>query len=98
MAYRATDPNKLLPLSREIRFGPDNRKHILYALREAGTVICGWGKKGHLGPVDWVATIARTMGVTLYALKINMDGTPQHPLYIPYSKEPEWFGGANGWR
>jgi len=51
-------------------------------------------KKGHLGPVDWVATIARTMGVTLYALKINMDGTPQHPLYIPYSKEPEWFGGV----
>lgn len=93
MAYRATDPDELLPLTRKVRVGPDNTKHLLYALREAGTVICGWGKKGFLGPQDWLLLTARQMGVELFALKINYDGSPQHPLYIPYTKEPERFAG-----
>ena len=95
MAYRATDPDELVPLETHIRFGPDNRKHLLYALHEAGTVICGWGKKGHLGAVAWFTTRARRMGVPLLALKINKDGSPQHPLYIPYSKQPIWWAGAD---
>lgn len=93
MAYRATDPDELLPLCAADREGPENSYYLQNAMRDAGTVICGWGKKGHLGPVRWVVNRSRGMGVPLFALKINKDGSPQHPLYIPYSKEPEWFAG-----
>lgn len=95
MAYRATNPDDLRPLERNVSFGPDNKKHLLHALREAGTVICGWGKNGDLGPVAWLTTQARHMGVPLYVLRTNKDGSPEHPLYIPYSVRPTWWAGAD---
>lgn len=95
MAYRSTDPEALVPLERNVSFGPDNRKHLQTALQTSGQMICGWGKYGHLGPVAWFTTQARRAGVPLYALKVNKDGSPQHPLYIPYSKQPVWWAGAD---
>lgn len=94
MAYRATDPKNLVQLERQVSFGPDNRKHLEYALMEAGKVICGWGKHGHLGPVAWFTTRASRADVPLYALRVNKDGSPAHPLYIPYSQQPVWWAGA----
>lgn len=95
MAYRSADPKALIPLERQASFGPDNAGYLQEALQTSGQVICGWGKDGHMGPVAWFTTRARRAGVPLYALKINKDGSPQHPLYIPYSQPPIWWAGAD---
>lgn len=93
MAFRATNPADLKPLSKADRFGPENKNHLKAALKEAGTVICGWGRDGCLGPVNWLTSTAEKMGVSLLALKTNKDGSPQHPLYIGYAIDPKWWGG-----
>lgn len=93
MAYRATDPKELAPLERPIRFGPDNRAYLTSAFNYSGKIICGWGVHGHLGPVAWLTTLAYYSGVPLWCLGKTKDGHPRHPLYVPYSKEPEWFAG-----
>lgn len=95
MAYRATNPKELIPLDRKVRIGPENMDYLRYAVKQAGQVICGWGKDGHLGSDLYIGGFARQIRVPLYALKINKDGTPQHPLYIPYSQKPIWFGGGD---
>ncbi len=96
-SYRSTDPEALLALSDPIyAIGPLNDEHILARSREAGIVICAWG--GHKsaqvrGPQ--VEMMLRSAGVKLHALRLNADGSPQHPLYLPYSAKPfEWKARA----
>jgi hypothetical protein len=55
----------------------------------ASLVICGWGKAGGLRDRGkTVLMLIRSVGRIPHALKLNADGTPQHPLYLPYSKKP----------
>lgn len=59
-------------------------------------ILCAWGKPGQkYGGVAWFATQCNRAGVTLFCLKKNKDGSPHHPLYIPYSKQFEWFAGVD---
>lgn len=93
MAYRATDPTELKPLSRSERCGPENEKYLIQALQRSDAVVCGWGKDGDIGPVNWLKEQARRLNVILWCLRTNKDGSPQHPLYIPYSQTVQWWGG-----
>lgn len=95
MAYRSTDPKVLKDLAQGERFGPNNAEALEWALSLDGDHICGWGKDGHLGPVAWLATRAARAGVQLLCLHKNKDGSPAHPLYQPYSKQPTWWAGAS---
>ncbi len=55
------------------------------AHNSGGTVIAGWGK--HCRPARQ-ADLMRTfsdIGVPLWCLGINLDGTPKHPLYTAYN-------------
>lgn len=70
--------------------GPDNDKAILEAAAKAAIFICGWGKPGVLGERDQhILKILRAAGVTPFALEINNDGTPKHPLYVGYARQPQ---------
>ena len=52
-------------------------------------VICAWGAHGKLMDRGaGVMGMLRAAGVTLYALRMNADSTPAHPLYLPYSVRP----------
>ncbi len=93
MAYRATDPRELAPLPAKERFGPENAEHLVNAVQSGGTIICGWGAHGHLGPVAWLTTQAERAETPLWCLGTTKDGHPRHPLYVPYSKPLEWFAG-----
>lgn len=60
----------------------------------SGPVICAWGShaKGMSRPLEILAMIKRH-GLQPQALAINSDGTPAHPLMLPYTCTPIAFGG-----
>lgn len=78
-AWRETDPSKLPPDPEAV--GPDNWRHIREQADQAAIVVCGWGKLGAArGPAT--LDVIRSYGITPHALKLNKDGSPQHPLYL----------------
>jgi hypothetical protein len=89
-ALRATDPKELT--KHQDPEGPDNYVHLWdqITLHEKGLIIVAWGnhkmavEKGR----DLISRM-RYMGITPMCLGVNKNGTPKHPLYIPYSKELE---------
>ena len=85
--FRSTDPNGLYREPEPI--GADNDAAILEASRDAGIVICAWGKHGELnGRGKAVLEMLRTHGIQPHYLQLNQDGTPKHPLYVKYSVPP----------
>jgi len=79
-AMRATYP-------RELKFsddpvGPLNDSYVSRACTGTDKVVCAWGTNGslferHNEVMEWLPLLAPT-----FALHINMDGSPKHPLYI----------------
>ncbi len=84
-AWRETDP-KLVPPDPEA-IGPDTDDWIARMLPLAQLVVCGWGKLGGARGVE-VERLIRARGVTPYALSVNADGSPGHPLYLPLAAKP----------
>lgn len=94
-AYRSTDPEALREVADPV--GPENDHYILQAITGPRfAVICAWGKDGLInGRQDAVRTLIVGAGVQVMALGLNKDGTPTHPLYIAYERQPfawEWAG------
>lgn len=90
-AYRETYSHRLIEMHKAgvNLVGPDNDAAILAAAKDAGIFICGWGLPGMLGERDrQILRMLRAVGVTPYALKLNGNGTPQHPLYLGYALRP----------
>lgn len=86
-AFRSTDPKALKRTSDPI--GWENDKHIIHAAQISKMTICGWGKHGSLyGRGDKVLETLKFWGNKIYALKVNKDGSPAHPLYIGYDVKP----------
>ena len=87
-AFRSTNPDRLYEVEDPV--GPDNDGAILTEAKRASLVICGWGKLGrYMGRDALVCDLLRQRGmVRPYVLNLNGDGTPEHPLYQPYSRQP----------
>lgn len=84
-AWRGTDPTTL-PADPEA-VGQFNDAHIWTAALAAELVVCGWGKLGgSQGPS--VLRLIRDAGKVPHALRLNKDGSPQHPLYLPGDLQP----------
>jgi hypothetical protein len=82
-AWRSTDPKKLYVVADPV--GADNDAWIIRGASCADLVICGWGRHGaHLNRGPNVVKLLRHRGVKLHCLGVNVDGTPKHPLYLPY--------------
>lgn len=87
-AYRSTDPEELYTVDNPI--GQDNLQAISNAATAVEMFVCGWGKHGKLeNRGNEVIQILKSFKVIPYALKINKDGTPAHPLYIGYKVKPK---------
>jgi hypothetical protein len=71
--------------------GPDNDATLLrYTTLESTSVVAAWGIHGkHRGRADAVKALLRDR--RLVCLKKNKDGSPQHPLYLPYAEERREF-------
>lgn len=87
-AFRATDPRDLR--AADAPLGPDNDRHLIAAASWADQIVCGWGVHGaHQDRGPRVATMLRAGGYAPCHLGLTKDGHPRHPLYRPYSQQPE---------
>lgn len=92
-AYRSTDPRAMLRFQGDA-VGPDNDEALVRAVYECNFVLCAWGKHGaHQGRA---ATVYKRLHqfATLHCLRLNKDGSPEHPLYVPATTQPIPFPGA----
>lgn len=85
-AYRATDPSELVPLSEQEAQGPDNYRWLENALSCTMTRVAAWGGKVPNGKAEYLLGLLQRWD--LRALKINKDGSPAHPLYLPKDLSP----------
>lgn len=98
-ALRATHPEALyFPNTEPISEpgSPDKNDALLAkVVSKAGLVICAWGKHGaHLNRATIVLARLKEWGIASHALKVNLDGSPAHPLRIGYDQQPFPFGGT----
>jgi hypothetical protein len=95
-AYRSTSPWALYKIPDPI--GTDNDYHILSSTTKTEHTICGWGEHGKL--MNRHEKVKTLLGyVRVYALKLNKDGIPTHPLYLNYKLEPiPIFGNDKQWK
>jgi hypothetical protein len=84
-AWRETDPKKV-PAD-PLAIGPENDEWICGLSATANLVVCGWGKLGGArGPK--VLDVIRDVDKVPHALRLNGDGSPCHPLYLPSDLKP----------
>lgn len=92
-AWRDTDPRAMRAAADPV--GPENDAEILAQAGAAQAVIAAWGTHGaHLGRGADVAHMLQGCGAPLYHLGLSQAGHPKHPLYLPYSQQPQpWHLG-----
>ncbi|RWA55330.1 hypothetical protein AU476_07420 [Cupriavidus sp. UYMSc13B] len=96
-AYRATDPRELARAG--YLAGPLNLEYVTRTANRtqdaAGIIVCAWGAnaRGLYQALDIRARLT-TIGHELHALKLLADGTPAHPLMLPYSSKLACISGA----
>lgn len=79
-AYRATDPSVLRNV--EDAIGIENEKHLIEMDSKCEKTVCAWGNNE--GRPEHIFKIINN----LHYLKLNMDGTPAHPLYLKKDLNP----------
>jgi hypothetical protein len=90
-SYRSTDPKALYLLGSPAHESDD--AFIVAKALAADKVICAWGRHGdYRGRGRQVLALLRAAGIRPHAIKVNRDGTPAHPLMLPYESALEPFG------
>lgn len=86
-AFRATQPEDMKRAQNPA--GEENKHFLLQCAAEAGLIVAAWGKDGAYGAQDLTVQQWLTKaGFKLHYLKLNLDGSPRHPLYISAATEP----------
>lgn len=84
-ALRSTDPKGLKKVADPV--GPANDAVLAVAGAHCMQVVACWGKSAtHLARGARVRREMLARGVMLHCLGLNLDGSPEHPLYIPYER------------
>ena len=86
-AYRATDSNEMLLVDDPV--GPANDEALLNMAKRAGIIVLAYGRppKKLSERGAYVAKLLAN-SYDLHCLKLNLDGSPSHPLYLPGSLRP----------
>ncbi len=90
-AYRATDPAELGIYTRAggDPVGPLNFDIIEREAKESALVVCAWGKGGEfLNRAAGIVEMLHDLKCAPHALRLNKDGSPAHPLYLPFNLKP----------
>jgi hypothetical protein len=84
-AYRATKPENLRRVTRDVARGPLNVQHVDDAISEVGLyggiLIAAWGAAPPRPRIN-VERLARTHRVPIVCLGHTSGGDPRHPLYV----------------
>lgn len=87
-AWRDTDPRKMRAATDPI--GPYNNQTLLDGADWADQVIAAWGTHGaHMNRGAEVTELLVATGQPLFHLGLSKQGHPKHPLYLPYTQQPE---------
>jgi len=79
-AFRHTHPEEMK--AAEDPVGPGNDAAIVRAAKEAALVVCAWGNHGAF--MERSARVRKLLkAFELHALRVNGNGEPAHPLYLP---------------
>lgn len=99
-AYRATDPKKLLRLENVDQVGAENCHYVQETLGidlyedNNPLIVAAWGNDGTF--LDQDETMIGWLEYRdVWCLGTNKNGTPKHPLYIPYTQSLERYDGRN---
>lgn len=86
-AWRSTDPDALL--TADDPCGPRNDEVIAENAIRSSVIVCGWGNHRAIR-ARGAAVLNMLLDLRLMpmALRLNKDGSPAHPLYLPYSAQP----------
>lgn len=84
-AFRATNPADMMKATDPI--GPENDEYLALVCDSSKTVIVAWGNHGkHLNrEKEVIEMLTKGYKLELMCLGKTMQGTPRHPLYVPYS-------------
>ena len=89
--WRATDPNAMKAVKDPV--GPGNDAAIVKSARESAIVVCAWGNHGlFLDRSSRVRALLKKQDIALHALRVNANGEPAHPLYLPGKLNPLSWG------
>jgi len=80
-AFRSTDPEQLDSAADPV--GPDNDFYLDIMARRP-LIVVAWGKHARPARVKAVHSVLTRYGNSLYCLDTNLNGSPKHPLYVPY--------------
>src|SRR5687768_4348302 len=88
-ALRSTDPKALYEVKEPVSVCA-NIDAIADAVNTSEIAVCAWGTHGKylgIGPEikNWLQEF---FPEKTHYLKLNADGSPAHPLYLPYSLQP----------
>lgn len=89
--YRETDSQLLSSIPDLYGDIATTNQHILDVVHECQQTIAGWGSHPMaMARAKEVYQLLAEHGLTsrLFALEVNADGNPKHPLYIAYSAKP----------
>ena len=87
-ALRSTDPS--LIKTHQDPVGPENDLHLSWIIRACDLVVCAWGNDGKIsGRGARVRAMVERLGKAPHVLRLNKDGSPAHPLYLPGILKPE---------
>jgi hypothetical protein len=95
-AFRSTDPEVLTRYLRNggdydgLIGGPENKEALDDAYIEAGVTVAAWGSRFH--STAPAIKIREDYKEKLFALKLNKNGAPAHPLYLKKDIEPGFWG------
>lgn len=79
-AFRNTNPNEMKAAKDPV--GPGNDAAIIKAAKDSAIVVCAWGNHGAFR--DRSAQVRNLLNKTqLHVLRLNANGEPAHPLYLP---------------
>jgi hypothetical protein len=84
-ALRSTDPAALRVARDPV--GPANDRAIVRCADRSDLVVAAWGRHGRLDDRD-AHVLAILEDRSLWALDVNADATPRHPLYTPRTTRP----------
>ncbi len=92
LAFRSTDPKGVPSGLRGV--GPDNDEWISQIAHDR-TVICAWGADKNLSKSGRAWEVKRLLQLVsrgeIYCLGKTANGSPKHPLYLPYGTKMESF-------